>query len=199
MTESCAAKPALFLDRDGVVLEMVDYLNRVDQVALVPGVAAAIAGINRAGIPVAIVTNQSGVARGFLTETDLRDIHAHLEALLAREGARVDGIYYCPHHPDIGDGPYRRQCDCRKPAPGMLKQAARDLGLDLARSVLIGDHATDIEAAQRAGIAHSILVLTGHGKASAERLADHALRPAAICPDVVSAIDLAKRLLRATA
>jgi D-glycero-D-manno-heptose 1,7-bisphosphate phosphatase len=188
----------MFFDRDGVLLEMVDYLSRIDQVALVPGVAAAIADVNRAGIPVVVVTNQSAIARGLLTEADLRDIHAHLAALLAKEGARIDAIYYCPHHPDVGDAPYRRSCECRKPAPGMLTQAARDLGLDLARSVFIGDHATDIEAGQRAGIGHSILVLTGHGEASAEILANRKLRPAAICPDVISAIDTARRLMQAS-
>jgi D-glycero-D-manno-heptose 1,7-bisphosphate phosphatase len=188
----------MFMDRDGVLLELVDYLSRIDQVVLVPGVAAAIAGLNRAGIPVVIVTNQSGIARGLLTEADLRDIHAHVESLLAKEGARIDAIYYCPHHPDVGAAPYRRSCECRKPAPGMLRQAARDLGLDLARSVFIGDHATDIEAGRRAGIGHSILVLTGHGKAAAETLASGELRPAAICPDVVSAIDIARRLMPAS-
>jgi D-glycero-D-manno-heptose 1,7-bisphosphate phosphatase len=191
-----AKKPAMFFDRDGVVIEMVDYLSRIDQVALVPGVGTAIADLNRAGIPVVIVTNQSGIARGLLTEADLRGIHTHLTALLAREGARVDAIYYCPHHPDIGDARYRRRCECRKPAPGMLVQAARDLGLDLARSAFIGDHATDLEAGRRAGIGHSILVLTGHGKAAAERLAESELRPASVCPDVVSAIETAKRLMR---
>lgn len=191
-----AKKPAMFFDRDGVIIEMVDYLSRIDQVALVPGVATAIADLNRAGIPVVIVTNQSGIARGLLTEEDLREIHAHLEALLASEGARIDAIYYCPHHPNIGDAQYRRQCECRKPAPGMLVQAARDLGVDLPHSAFIGDHTTDLEAGHRAGIGHSILVLTGHGKATAELLADGELHPAAVCSDVVSAIETAKRLMR---
>lgn len=192
-------KPAVFFDRDGVIIEMVDYLNRIDQVVLVPGVAAAIADLNRVGIPVVIATNQSGIARGFLTEADLREIHAHIEALLARESARVDAIYYCPHHPDIGGAQYRHRCECRKPAPGMLLQAARDLGLDLARSAFIGDHATDLEAGRRAGIGYNILVLTGHGKATAKYLAGDGPRPDSVCPDVVSAIDIAKRLMRAGA
>lgn len=174
---------------------MVNYLNRIDQMVLVSGVATAIASLNRAGIPVIIVTNQSGVARGLLTEANLKTIHAHLEVLLAKQHARLDAIYYCPHHPDIGDAVYRRQCNCRKPAPGMLLQAARDIGLDLSHSVFIGDHETDIEAGRRAGIGHSILVMTGHGKATAERLADEEMHSTAVCPDVVTAIEVAKRLI----
>lgn len=188
--------PAIFIDRDGVVIEMVDYLNRADQVVLIPGVAAAIAEINRAGIPLIMVTNQSAIARGLLTEAGLHDIHAKLHALLADQGARIDAIYYCPHHPNIGAPPYRRACDCRKPAPGMLLQAAHDLNLDLARSVFIGDHVTDIEAGHNAGVGHTILVLTGHGRASAELLAGSSFRLSTICTDAVSAIKTARELIQ---
>jgi D-glycero-D-manno-heptose 1,7-bisphosphate phosphatase len=188
-------RPAIFIDRDGVVIEMVDYLNRSDQVVLVPGVAAAIAEINRAGIPLIMVTNQSGIARGLLTEAGLHEIHARLHALLAEQGARIDALYYCPHHPSIGAPPYRRTCDCRKPAPGMLLEAAHDLDLDLARSVFIGDHVTDIEAGHNAGVGHTVLVLTGHGKASAELLAGSSFRLSMICTDAVSAIKTAREMI----
>jgi D-glycero-D-manno-heptose 1,7-bisphosphate phosphatase len=183
-----APRAAIFVDRDGVVLEMVDYLNRVDQVTLAPGVADGIRAINEAGVPLVVVTNQSAIARGMLTENGLGEIHAHMKDLLATAGARVDAIYYCPHHPNGGDNAYRRDCDCRKPKPGMLRQAAEDLGLDLGRSVMVGDHATDIEAGRNAGVAKTMLVLTGHGQASAEALRKAGLSPSATYADAASAL-----------
>jgi D-glycero-D-manno-heptose 1,7-bisphosphate phosphatase len=191
------ATPAIFVDRDGVVLEMIDYLNRVDQVALAPGVATAIRAINEAGVPLIIVTNQSAIARGMLSEAGLADIHARMAALLAEGGAKVDAIYYCPHHPEAGANTYRLDCECRKPKPGMLRQAARDLGLDLGRSVMVGDNATDIEAGHRAGVARTLLVLTGHGTASAETLRGTALAPSATFADAASALRAALESARA--
>lgn len=188
-------RPAIFVDRDGVVIELIDYLSRPEQVALVPGVAAAIAEVNRAGIPVVMVTNQSAIARGLLTEAGLAEVHERLRALLAREDAHLDAVYYCPHHPDIGEPPYRRACACRKPEPGMLLQAAADLGLDLARSAFIGDHATDVEAGRRAGIGRMMLVRTGHGRAAEAALAAAPHQPSSIHDDVVSAIRAARAAL----
>ncbi|HTI86464.1 MAG TPA: D-glycero-beta-D-manno-heptose 1,7-bisphosphate 7-phosphatase [Alphaproteobacteria bacterium] len=182
------AKPAIFVDRDGVVLEMVDYLNRVDQVALAPGVAEAIRAINDAGVPLVIVTNQSAIARGMLTEAGLETIHARMKELLAAAGARIDAIYYCPHHPEAGESAYRRDCECRKPKPGMLREAANDLGLDLSRSVMVGDHATDIEAGANAGVAQAMLVLTGHGQMSAAALRNAGLSPSATFADGATAL-----------
>jgi D-glycero-D-manno-heptose 1,7-bisphosphate phosphatase len=183
-------KAAVFLDRDGTIIEDADYLVRPDQARLIPGAAAALRRLNDLRIPVVIVTNQSAVARGMATESDVAAVNDRLRVLLAASGAHVDGIYYCPHHPDIGEPPYRRACDCRKPRPGLLQQAARELGLDLAASAMIGDNLRDLEAGAAAGCATLMLVRTGHGvideaQAKAARLP----APAVICDDLAAAVD----------
>ncbi|HEX9114396.1 MAG TPA: HAD family hydrolase, partial [Nitrospirota bacterium] len=122
---------AVFLDRDGTVIEEVGYLSDLKQLRLIPGAAAAIRGLNDAGFKVVLVTNQSGVARGYFTEAFVRETHDLLEKMLGLEGARLDGVYYCPHHPKAGNSRYTVVCDCRKPGTGMLEQAARELGVDI--------------------------------------------------------------------
>jgi D-glycero-D-manno-heptose 1,7-bisphosphate phosphatase len=164
---AAALRPAVFLDRDGTIVEDVDYLTDPDQLRLIPGAAAAIHLLNKRGLAVIVVTNQSAVARGMLTEDGLAGIHRRLSEMLAAEGAHVDGIYYCPHLPDGDSPPYNRICDCRKPAPGMLLQAARELHLDLDASAMIGDSRRDLEAGAAAGCGTLILVRTGHGAAEA--------------------------------
>ena len=151
-------RPALFLDRDGTLIEDVDYLTRVEQIRLLPEAAAAVRAANEAGIPIVLVSNQSAIAREMLTEEGLAGIHAELTLRLAAHGARLDAFYYCPHLPEAGASPHRRACDCRKPAPGMLLRAAREHALDLTRSGAIGDHPRDIEAARRAGCPHLRLI-----------------------------------------
>jgi D-glycero-D-manno-heptose 1,7-bisphosphate phosphatase len=153
-------KRAVFFDRDGTINVEVGYLNDLKQLELITGAGAALNRLNKAGILVVLVTNQSGVARGFFTEDFVRKTHALLADMLRKEGARLDGIYYCPHHPKSGNAPYVRACDCRKPGIGMLEQAARELDVDLARSFVVGDKWSDVELGQRAG-AVSILVETG--------------------------------------
>lgn len=165
-----ALRPAVFLDRDGTIIDDVDYLTRPDQIRLIPGAAAAIRRLNHAGWIVVVVTNQSAVARGMLTEAGLAEIHARLDELLAAEGARIDGYYYCPHHPEAANAAYRRVCECRKPAPGMLLQAAREMRLDLEASVMIGDSLRDLEAGKAAGCKTLMLVRTGHGAAEEQAL-----------------------------
>jgi len=160
----------VFLDRDGVINEEVDYLHEPDRVVLVAGVADAIATLTRAGLAVVVVTNQAGIARGMYTERELAAVTARVGELLGRAGARLDGTYFCPHHPDAGLGAYRIACRCRKPAPGMLEQAAAELGLDLARSAIVGDKATDLEAGRAAGCA-AVLVRTGYGAREEAQLA----------------------------
>jgi len=152
---------AVFLDRDGTVIEEVGYLSDLKQLRLIPGAAASIKRLNEAGFKVVLVTNQSGVARGYFTEAFVRETHELLGKMLGLEGARLDGIYYCPHHPKAGDSPYAAACDCRKPGTGMLEQAARDMGIDVKASFVVGDKWSDVELGQRAG-AHSILVTTGY-------------------------------------
>jgi D-glycero-D-manno-heptose 1,7-bisphosphate phosphatase len=158
-------RPAVFLDRDGTVVREVDYLRSVEDLRLLPGAAAAIRRLNEAGIAVVVATNQSGIARGMLTEADLASLHSALRERLARRRARLDAIYYCPHHPEAPIPDYRRRCRCRKPAPGMMLRAARELDLDLAHSFAVGDSERDLEAGRRAGC-RTVLVRTGYGSAT---------------------------------
>lgn len=152
---------AVFLDRDGTVNEEVGYLSDLRQLKLIPGAGAAIKLLNDAGFKVVLVTNQSGVARGYFPESFVQETHELLTRLLSSEGAQLDGIYYCPHHPKSGSSHYTRECDCRKPATGLLRRAAADLGLDLQNSFMVGDKWIDVELGQRAGC-RSILVRSGH-------------------------------------
>ena len=171
-TGAAPRRPALFLDRDGVVVEEVHFLHRPEDVRLVPGAARVLAAARRRGIAVVLATNQSGIARGFFGWEAFAAVQSRLEALLAGEGAAFDMVLACPFHPD-GDPPYRREHPCRKPQPGMLLRAAERLGLDLGASWVVGDRARDLEAGRRAGCAGGLHVLTGHGageRAGAERL-----------------------------
>jgi D-glycero-D-manno-heptose 1,7-bisphosphate phosphatase len=162
------------MDRDGTICEEVGYLDHPDRLRLLPRSAAAIKRINRSGFKAVVVTNQSGVARGYFPESMVHEIHAELKTLLAGEGARLDGIYYCPHHPEAG-------CDCRKPAPGMLRAAADDQGINLERSFVVGDKLSDVYAAHQVG-ARGILVLTGYGREENELLQ----RPGQKPPDYIA-------------
>ena len=157
-----AMKRAVFLDRDGTVNEEVGYLSAVADLRLIPGAGAAIKRLNDAGLMVVLVTNQSGIARGYFSEALLQEIHARLEQVLRDEGAKLDAIYYCPHHPTAGTSHYTRECDCRKPGTGLIDQASRDLDIDVGQSYVVGDKWSDVELGQRAG-AHTILVRTGYG------------------------------------
>ncbi len=182
------ASPALFLDRDGVIIEEVNYLAEVGQVRLLDGAAEAIARVNRAGIPVVVVTNQAGVARGLFPEERVHEVHRHLLSLLRSRGAEVDAFYHCPHHPTAGQGSYRRECACRKPRPGLLLRAAADLALELGRSVLVGDKVSDLEAGAAAGC-RTVLVRTGHGRAVNERQLDlERLKLLGVVPDLAAAV-----------
>jgi len=143
--------PAALLDRDGTLIRDVAYLSRVDQIELLPRVPEAIRLLRRSGLKVAVITNQSAVARGLLSESGLREIHRELTRLLAISGAFLDAIYYCPHHPTEGLGAYRIDCDCRKPKAGLIQRASEELNLDLARSYVVGDQPSDMELALRIG------------------------------------------------
>jgi histidinol-phosphate phosphatase family protein len=176
---------AVFLDRDGTINEEVGYLRRLDQLKVFPGAAAAIRALNRAGIKVVVVTNQSGVARGYFAEDFINEVHGLLQEQLDREGAWIDAFYHCPHHPTEGQPPYRRECNCRKPAPGLLRRASRDLQIDLDRSYMIGDTLKDIQAGKAVG-AKSILVKTGYG---AEEKIEGAFLPDHIAPDLQGAVN----------
>jgi D-glycero-D-manno-heptose 1,7-bisphosphate phosphatase len=154
---------AIIMDRDGTVCEEVGYVNHVDRVRLLPRSAAAIRAANEAGFQTVVVTNQAGVARGYFAESLVDEVHDRVRELLAEQGARLDGIYYCPHHPDVGPPAYRKECACRKPSPGMLERARDEMGIDLRTSYMIGDSVKDLGAGHRAGTTN-VLVLTGYGK-----------------------------------
>ena len=157
------SRPAVFLDRDGTLNVERSYLTRPEDLCLIVGAAEAVARLNDAGYPVVIITNQSAIARNLLSERVLGDIHCRLREKLLLSGASLDAIYYCPHHPDFRPQSTPSECGCRKPQPGLILQAARDLGLDLARSVMVGDSLSDLQAGWNAGC-QSALVLTGHGE-----------------------------------
>ena len=159
---SVATAPAVFLDRDGTLIEEVGYLDRKERVKLYPWSIDAIRVLNRAGFRVVLVSNQSGVARGFFGEEVVSDVHRHIAGLLAAGGARIDAYYYCPHHPDGKVKDYAVACDCRKPARGMVDRAVRELAVDPARSVVVGDRWLDVELARAVG-ARGVLVRTGYG------------------------------------
>jgi D-glycero-D-manno-heptose 1,7-bisphosphate phosphatase len=147
-----APRPAAFLDRDGVLNVDHGYPHRPEQLQWIAGAPDAVRLLNEAGYYVFVVSNQSGVARGFFDEAAVQAFHAHMREALAAQGARVDAFYYCPHHPQGTVPRYALRCDCRKPAPGMLEQAAREFAIDRARSFMIGDKADDVAAAQAFGI-----------------------------------------------
>lgn len=157
-----SAVAAVFLDRDGVINEEVGHISDPRHLRYIPHVARAIRKLNERAIPVVVVSNQSGVARGYHTDEQVEIIHEAISAELKKEGARIDRFYYCPHHPTEGKGAYLVECDCRKPRPGLLLQAAKELHLDLPRCVMIGDKKSDIEAGHAVGT-RTILVLTGDG------------------------------------
>jgi D-glycero-D-manno-heptose 1,7-bisphosphate phosphatase len=167
-------RPALFLDRDGVVNEDIDYLRRVEDVQIIPGAADVIARANRKGLPVVLVTNQGGLGLGHFDWATLSQVQAKIHDDLAALGAQVDAVMACPFHPR-GDEPYRHDSHpARKPNPGMLIRAAELLSLDLAKSWIVGDRASDIEAGRNAGLAGGVLVFTGYGRSEeAKALALH--------------------------
>ncbi|MEB3284168.1 MAG: HAD family hydrolase [Candidatus Sericytochromatia bacterium] len=155
-------KLAIFFDRDGTINEEVGYIRNLDDMKLIAGAGAALKSVNEAGFLAILATNQSGPARGYYDETWIEKLHERLELLLADEGARLDDIYYCPHLPDGTVPAYSGVCRCRKPEVGMLEDAANKWNLDLNRSYMIGDKATDVEAGQKAGC-KTILLRSGYG------------------------------------
>ena len=162
---------AVFVDRDGTINVDVDFLSSPDQLQLIPRSADAIKELNDLGIPVIVITNQSGIARGLFSEKDLHQIHSTMDEMLGRQGATVSAYYYCPHHPNDGIDPYIKDCECRKPKPGMLNDAKREFGLNLQRSFIIGDKCIDIETGKSVG-AVAIQVSTGYGLKEKDLCAD---------------------------
>ena len=180
---------AVFLDRDGTINREVDLLREVGQLRLLPGAAEGIRALNRMGYRVIVVTNQSVVARGWVTEAKLQSIHRALEARLRRRGARLDAIFYCPHHPDADLPRYRVRCRCRKPGIGLIRRAGRELGVAMRGSFMVGDSTRDILAGRRARL-DTILLGTGY----AGKDGKYAVRPDHAASDLASAARLIGRL-----
>lgn len=158
-----ASQPAVFLDRDGTINEQMGYINHISRFVLLPGVAQAIRRLNSLQLPVVVVTNQSGLARGYFPESLVEDVHKEMRRQLQAEGAHVDGIYICPHHPEAKELQFRVNCTCRKPKTGLLEQAALEMRLDLSRSYMVGDRWSDLRCGAAAGTT-TVLVRTGYGR-----------------------------------
>ncbi|MCW3170982.1 D-glycero-beta-D-manno-heptose 1,7-bisphosphate 7-phosphatase [Shewanella subflava] len=152
---------AVFLDRDGVINKDTGYVHLVDDFEYIDGVFDACLTLKKMGYLLVVVTNQSGIARGLYSEDDFHTLTEWMDWNFADKGVDLDGIYYCPHHPEKGIGEYKQDCDCRKPKPGMMLDAAKFLKIDMANSVMVGDKADDMRAAKAAGIGMSILVRSG--------------------------------------
>ena len=183
--------PAVFVDRDGTMIEDVGYLDRLERLTLFPYAIDAIRLLNRGGFKVVVVTSQAGVAHGSVTEEFLSEVHGVITDRVAEAGGRIDSFYYCPHHPHATVEKYRTECDCRKPKPGMILNAARDLSLDLSRSFTIGDRWRDIEMGLTAGT-KGVLVETGYGKTEAPRRPAH-LPPVPVVANLIDATSLILR------
>jgi D-glycero-D-manno-heptose 1,7-bisphosphate phosphatase len=207
-----SGRRAVFIDRDGTLSEEIGYIHAADlpRYALLPNTAAGLKRLHEAGYLVVVLTNQSGVARGYFPASQVDAVHARMKALLAGQGAAVDAVYYCPHHPeplapaDNGQLPPGRvaaqpvadlniDCDCRKPKPGLALRAAQDLGLDLAQCWMLGDKAADLGLAASAGLKGAILVRTGYGEGTLEKLKAKGQAPALVAADVLDAADLILR------
>ncbi len=165
LREKCnkAVRKAIFLDRDGTLIETVPYLSRLSQIKLLNGVPEALSLLKGKGYSLVVVTNQSGVARGFFDVNFVLESHRRIQLLLEEAGVAVDAFYFCPHHPTEGDPPYKVDCDCRKPKPGLLLRAAGELGLELAGSWVVGDDLPDLMMARNLGL-YFALVRSGYGR-----------------------------------
>lgn len=182
MPEAKALRPAVFLDRDGTICEEMGYLNHISRLHVFPFAAAAIAKLNNADLPVIVVTNQSGISRRIFPESLVTQIHTRISHELASAGARVDGYYYCAHTS-------QEDCSCRKPLPGLLEQAAREHGLRLERSFVVGDRYADVELAHAVG-GRGVLVLTGYGRGEYELHREEWPRqPDSVVEDLSEAVD----------
>jgi D-glycero-D-manno-heptose 1,7-bisphosphate phosphatase len=183
MTEDSHERRFIVLDRDGTIIEEREYLSQPEQVTLIPGAGAALRELQQMGFGLLVITNQSGVGRGFFEQADLERVHECLRELLEVEGVHLDGIYVCPHKPDD-------DCACRKPKQGLIEKAAKDLGLKVQNSIVIGDKACDIEMGHAVG-ALTFLVRTGHGsQVENEAVADF------VVEDLAAATAAIRRLLR---
>ena len=164
-------KKAILLDRDGTINIEKDYLYKIEDFEFEKNVVQALKIFSAMGYTLAVVTNQSGIARGFYTEEDLEKLNNYIKEKLAEQGIIIEKFYYCPHHPEKGIGKYKIDCECRKPKTGMLDAAIRELDIDISKSYMVGDTLADLDAGKKAGL-QPILVTTGHGSETAEKLGE---------------------------
>jgi D-glycero-D-manno-heptose 1,7-bisphosphate phosphatase len=182
-------KPAVFIDRDGTISEEVGYVNHPSRFRLFKYSSAAIRKLNNAGWLAIVVTNQAGVARGYFSEDVISEVHSRLNKELAQHNARLDAIYYCAHHPTVGEPPYRLDCDCRKPRAGLIKRASADFDINLANSWMVGDRYSDIELARNAGL-RSAFVLSGYGRGEWEyQRSSWKLQPDLVSENLLQAVN----------
>ncbi len=181
---------AVFIDRDGTMSEEVGYINHASRFRLFPYTAAAIRHLNENGWLAVVVTNQAGVARGYFSEEMIQTVHAAMTAGIESGGAKLDAVYYCAHHPSVGEPPYRFDCDCRKPKPGLISRAAADFDIDLEKSWMIGDRYSDIQLARNAGV-KSMFVLSGYGRGEWEhQRASWGQQPDEVAENLLEAVHL---------
>jgi D-glycero-D-manno-heptose 1,7-bisphosphate phosphatase len=181
-------RPAVFIDRDGTISEEVGYVNHPSRYRVFPYSAEAIKFLNDAGWLAVLVTNQAGVARGYFAEELIAEVHGRLARELERGGARLDAVYYCPHHPTVGGPGYKLDCDCRKPRPGLVRRAAEELSVDLEASWMVGDRYGDVELARNAGL-RSAFVLSGYGRGEWEyQRANWPHQPDLVADDLLEAV-----------
>jgi D-glycero-D-manno-heptose 1,7-bisphosphate phosphatase len=182
-------KPAVFIDRDGTISEEVGYINHPSRLRVFPYSAQAIKLLNDSGWLAILVTNQAGVARGYFSEDLVITVHEQLKSDLSQYGAHLDGIFYCAHHPTVGEPPYRFDCDCRKPKTGLITRASSELPIDLSSSWMIGDRYSDVELARNAGL-HSGFVLSGYGRGEWEyQRSGWNEKPDLVCEDLLKAVE----------
>jgi D-glycero-D-manno-heptose 1,7-bisphosphate phosphatase len=180
-------RPAVFLDRDGTMIHDVGYLRRVEDIRWYPWTIDAIRLLNRAGFLVCVTTNQAGIAQALLTEAILAELIADMTRVLDAEGARIDGWFHCPHHPEGKVASLRQDCECRKPKPGMIRQARDRFAIDVSRSFVVGDKLADVGMAANAG-AQGILVRTGYGEAIARQYGDDVPEASFVAHDLMGAV-----------
>jgi D-glycero-D-manno-heptose 1,7-bisphosphate phosphatase len=181
-------KPAVFIDRDGTINEQMGYINHPSRFIILPGVAEAFRILNQEGYHAIILSNQSGVARGYFPIDLVYNIHSIMEESIAGQGGRIDGVFFCPHYPKGSDPKYAMDCDCRKPGTGLINQACEKFEIDLSRSYMVGDHYTDMELADRSNI-KGILVKTGYGTGVIEyNLPSMKNKPSYIADDLLDAV-----------
>ena len=179
---------AVFLDRDGTINIEKEYLYKPEDFELLDGATQAISSMNKLGYKVVIITNQSGIARGYYTEEDVRKLHCYMKKTLAMKNAKIDAVYYCPHHPQASVDRYRIDCDCRKPQTGLFKRAISELNIDAEQSWAAGDRMRDITPAMELGI-KSVLILTGYGKSEDLRLAPAYVRDLSEFADLLNSVN----------